>query len=147
MSEEEKQAIDELKKLKDYKKTYYGGNWSKVEVCMDNEIKQTIDTILKLIEKQQKEIEELKEITKMYDSVCINTNNKVVIADKEYFDSGIFIKKYVSKNKIREKQNKYKKKIEKLENKKIWNEPVDTINNNRYVNYFNAYEELLDDEN
>lgn len=58
-----------------------------------------------------------------------------------------FLKDYISKDKIRELQNKYKKEIEKLESKKIWNEPVDTINKNRYTNYFNAYEELLEERN
>lgn len=50
---------------------------------------------------------------------------------------------FIPKSKVRELQNKYKNKIEKLESKKIWNEPVDTINKNRYTNYYNAYEELL----
>ena len=50
---------------------------------------------------------------------------------------------YIPKSKVRELQNKYKNKIEKLESKKIWNEPVDTINKNRYTNYYNAYEEIL----
>ena len=49
----------------------------------------------------------------------------------------------ILKSKVRELQDKYKSKIEKLESKKIWNEPVDTINKNRYTNYYNAYEELL----
>ena len=50
---------------------------------------------------------------------------------------------YIPKSKVKELQDKYKNKIEKLESKKIWNEPVDTINKNRYTNYYNAYEELL----
>ena len=60
MTDEEKKAIDKFKQLKDYHQTYYGYTWFKVEVCADNEMKQNIDTILNLIKKQQKEIEEYK---------------------------------------------------------------------------------------
>lgn len=49
------------------------------------------------------------------------------------------------KSKVKEKIEKYKNKIDKLENKKLWNEPVDTINKNRWTNYINAYLELLED--
>lgn len=61
MSEEENEAIEQLKKLKEYKTTYYGSQWFKVEVCANEEMKNTIDTALNLIQKQQEEIELLKE--------------------------------------------------------------------------------------
>ena len=60
LSDEEKKAIEEFEKLKNYKHTYYGYTWFKVEVCADNEMKKNIDIILNLIEKQSKEIEHQK---------------------------------------------------------------------------------------
>ena len=64
LSDEEKQAIEEFKKLKDYKQIYYGYAWFKVEVCADDEMKQNIDIILNLVKKQSKEIEGLIKVSK-----------------------------------------------------------------------------------
>lgn len=77
-------------------------------------------------------IKEYKELKKLED-VTIET-----LKDTNYIHNN-----YIPKSKVRELQDKYKNRIEKLESKKIWNEPIDTINKNRYTNYFNAYEELL----
>ena len=141
MNKEEKEAIKNIKKddeyydiLENIKLNKY--NMLNVEKLMQDtitgdyteyEIAQSIIYLLNLIEKQQKEIEELKNIE----------TYKLAIIDKD---------KYISKDKIRELQDKYKKEIEKLESKKLWNEPVDTIKKNRYTNYYNAYEELLKEE-
>lgn len=69
-----------------------------------------------LIEKQQKEIEELKGITQSYNSfvaqVSIPKNQIVVVGDKRYFDCGYFIERYIPKDIIR-------KKIKELENIEI----------------------------
>lgn len=46
------------------------------------------------------------------------------------------------KNKIKAKKEEYQNKIDKLYSKKVWNEPVDTINKNRYVNYINILQLL-----
>ena len=59
--------------------------------------------------KLQKELEEIKVITNAYDSFYANTDNKIVLADKEYFDSGFFIKKYILKDKIKERISKINK--------------------------------------
>jgi len=68
------------------------------------------DIILNLIENQQKEIKDLKEkneiltnITYLYNSYEVNNENKIIVADKEYFDSGLFVKRYISKEEIKEK--------------------------------------------
>ena len=46
-------AIEKFKSLKDYKRTYYGYTWFKVEVCADEETKDAIDTILSELERLQ----------------------------------------------------------------------------------------------
>ena len=60
MTNEQRKAIDRLKQLKDYSTTYYGSMYFKVEVKADDEIKETIDTVLSLIKEQQEEIEKYK---------------------------------------------------------------------------------------
>ncbi len=67
---------------------------------------KAIDIILNLISKQQKEIEELKTITREYESYKCSEDNKIVVASKEYFLNGYFknfLSDYISKNKIKEK--------------------------------------------
>ena len=58
---------------------------------------QAIEIILNLIE-------ELKDTTRAYDAMqgIMPEGHPIIIADKEYFDSGRFIEKYISKDKIRE---------------------------------------------
>ena len=56
----DKEAILELEEFRNYKRTYYGSSWFKVEVCADDEMKEKIDKIINLIQTQQEEIERLK---------------------------------------------------------------------------------------
>lgn len=65
MSEEEKQAIKELKHYENMT-SYY-----KEREYTDIQIEKYIDTVLNLIEKQQKEIEKLKFANKVLDN-CLN---------------------------------------------------------------------------
>lgn len=67
--------------------------------CGNETIKQ-ITLVLNLIEKQQKEIEELKNITKSYDSFL--GDEKIVIADKNFFVNGYFQENFVRKDKIKD---------------------------------------------
>lgn len=60
MTNEQREAIDRLKQLKCYNRTYYGSMYFKVEVKVNDEIKETIYTVLSLIKEQQEEIEKLK---------------------------------------------------------------------------------------
>ena len=108
LSDEEKEAIDLLKNIDKQK-------------CMMLEcpvVKNNIERQLKIIElnrtirKQSKEIEELKMITKEYDTFL--GNEKIIIADKSYFDNGYFKEKFISKDKI-------KAKIEELEQWELYN--------------------------
>ena len=67
MTNEQRKAIDRLKQLKDYSTTYYGSMYFKVEVKADDEMKETIDTVLSIIKEQQEEIEKYEKIYKEYD--------------------------------------------------------------------------------
>lgn len=96
MSEEEKQAIEDLKSALRYKGEHI--------YFLDIDF-VAIETVLNLIEKQQKEIEELKIITREYETYKCGEGNKIVIATKEYFINGFFedfLNGYISKDKIRE---------------------------------------------
>lgn len=79
------------------------------EFCSSSEedaetVEIAIKALLNLADKQQKEIKELKGITKEYDSYIgekMPLNSKIIIADREYFINGTFVNKFVSKDKIR----------------------------------------------
>ena len=94
MSEEEKHAI-----------------WYFSE-AYDEEDEKQWKVIENLIEKQQKEIEELKTITNGYNSYNVDNMNgyNIIIADSEYFANGTFVNNYISKDKIREVLEKERKK-------------------------------------
>lgn len=127
LSKEEKEAIEILKKLQ--KKTPYIIWGDGTPYNKNNQIQ----TILNLIDRLQKEIEDLKE-----------TNNDN--AEKSLLND-IFIKKnYISKDKIREKLDKYRKKIEKLHSQELWNEPEDSIKDFKYNHYLEAYKEILEEK-
>lgn len=85
------------------------------------------------IEKQSKEIEELK--------AKIDVTNWQEMSCKDIIEA-----KYISKDKIKAKIEEYQNKIDKMYTKKLWNEPIDTINKNRYVNYVNILQSLLEKE-
>ena len=74
----------------------------------------------KAIELKQKEIEELKNITKSYDSFL--GDEKIVIADKKFFVNGYFQENFVRKDKI-------KAEIEELKNMKVDGEVFTTAVN------------------
>lgn len=109
--------------------------------------------LLKLVEKQQKEIEELKGITQSYNSfvaqVSIPKNQIVVVGDKRYFDCGYFIERYIPKGVIREKIKEIEERIEEenemLELNQICKEDYES--RVKYLNYaLNIYKRLLGDE-
>lgn len=99
MSEEEKKAIDFIKEVielwLDKDKSYVFGT--------DYE-KENLKTILNLIEKQQKEIEDLKAITQNYNAIGGETfgDDIIIVCSMKYFDDGYFKKNYIFKEKIRE---------------------------------------------
>ena len=73
---------------------------------MNEEERREIDIVINLIEKQQKEIEDLKTITREYEAYELGEGNKIMIASKEWFADGFFknfLSNYISKDKIKEK--------------------------------------------
>ena len=98
MNEEEKKAINYL--------TNYI-NW---ETFGERNLTDDIKTVLNLVSKLQKENEELKVITKTYDTLK-NKQENIVIADKKFFDNGYFNENLIPTSFINEMQEKLKKKL------------------------------------
>ena len=103
-----------------------------------NKLVNTVNSYKGQFKKQQEQIEELKEKNKELIEGQTDTLEKILAPE--------LLKKYVSKDKIKAKIEEYKKQIQKLESKKLWEEPVDTIKYNRYVCYINAFLSLLEKE-
>lgn len=101
-----------------------------INVKCGNETIKQITLVLNLIEKQQKEIEELKNITKSYDSFL--GDEKIVIADKKFFVNGYFQENFVRKDKIKAeieelKEDNKKKSIVIIEYQDLYEKLVDKI--------------------
>lgn len=103
-----------------------------------------IDILLNLVitledkEELQKENEELKEITRSYNSIkqdmtCFK--NKIIIADIDYFDNGVFKEKFIYKDLIEKKIEEYKQRKAKCD---------DIETEIRLDVKIRAYEELLE---
>lgn len=110
MSEEEKETIEDCKELVQELKQHKDKDFIGRLYYKNKPVEDILSVLLNLIEKQQKEIKDLKEkneiltnITYLYNSYEVNNENKIIVADKEYFDSGLFVKRYISKDKVKEK--------------------------------------------
>lgn len=104
MNEEEKEAIKTIKSFKNMK--WYNHAFDKGVEILTEEERREIDIVINLIEKQQKEIEDLKAITREYESYKVGEGNNIVIASKNWFVDGFFeeyLNKYISKDEIKEK--------------------------------------------
>jgi hypothetical protein len=136
MNEEEKKAIEELSKKAVICK-YESRDYPNM-ICF----KKDMIIVLNLIEKLQKENEELKEDRDKFKKALGKRITYCNELEKDLFEncSNYVIPKQIVKDKIEE----YKNEIDKLYNQKVWNEPMDTIYNNRYVNYINILQELLE---
>lgn len=122
MNEEEKKAIDILKDFTENEDTIYCYDWQGFDY---ETILSAIECLLNLIDKQQKEIEELKEINKQQ---FLNYEAKI---DKMEYEMGY---EYISKDKVKEM-------IEELEeNIKNYNESsyYDPFYNTDYIARVNA---------
>lgn len=83
------------------------------EIDIGKTIKSNIDYWRNKCFEQQKEInrlndenELLKIITRQYNSYCVNTDDdepRIILAHKDYFNSGMFVSNFISKDKIRAK--------------------------------------------
>lgn len=96
MTDEEKKVIESFKENNNNDLSRFDdfNSYTQFKVKRDK-------IIIDLIEKQSKEIEKLKMITKEYDSFL--GNEKIIIADKSYFVKGYFKEKFISKDKIKAK--------------------------------------------
>ena len=127
MSDKEKKAIDYLKN-----DVVYWLDKGKDFVVIDIGENEKLHTLLNLIKKQKKEIEELKQNRDEYKEEYIKLQNA------RYYN-------YISKDKIREKIDKYREKLEKLHSQELWNEPEDSIKDFKYNHYLEAYKKLLEE--
>ena len=138
MSEEEK-AIEYIK---EFKNEVFEGVGNKSIMA------KNIDILLNLLDKQKEEIKEkstiilagaekVKQLEKEIEALeIIHNTYKEMIEENNY----------ISKDKIKERIDKYRKKIEKLHSQELWYEPEDTIKDFKYNHYLKAYKELLEDK-
>ena len=115
-----------------------------INVKCGNETIKQITLVLNLIEKQQKEIEELKNITKSYDSFL--GHEKIVIADKKFFCNGYFQENFVRKDKIKAKIEEYEQDVKDFE--EYWSKDPRKFKKEKSVDYYKleALKELLEKE-
>ena len=108
--------------------TYFEINYEQTK-----EFYNSIHKLLKEIEEGSKKVKQLeKEIEDLKEKNAQLTN---------YLNDSY----YVSADKIKEKIDKYRKKIEKLHSQELWNEPEDSIKDFKYNHYLEAYKELLEE--
>ena len=110
---------------------------------LENSIKAKIffnDRYYNALENLIKGYREIEENNKALEQ-GINPSYEETISEleKQLFDS-------IPKSKIQEKLDELDKEIRKIESKKLWNEPIDTMIRNRLCNYYNALKELLGDK-
>lgn len=137
MSDEEKKAIERLIIYKDKIK-------DELYPIIDFEEEKAIGIILNLIEKQSKEIEELKEKNKTLKSLQNDTNGLYIemTERKNYFEREL----QKVEDKIKAKIEEYEKELNKLLQKEEWLEPHDTIKRNKYMHYIEFGQSLLEKE-
>ena len=132
IEKQSKEIEHQIKKRANQKKELAILNAKQVEF---NKLVNTVNSYKGQFKRQQKEIEELKTITNQYDSFPMyNKKHSIIIASPDYFYNGTFIKKFISKDKI-------KAKIEILE--KLQKE---FPNNDEIRIKIIAYKELLEKE-
>lgn len=122
MSEEEKQAYNYLEKYIEW------------ETFGERNLEGDIKIILDLIKKLQKEIEDLKAVTRTYEAYKIGDDNKIVIASKEWFNNGCFEENYISKDKIKELIQNH----EKFLSNELSKYDEDDIENRKAIQYASA---------
>ena len=147
LSEEEKKAIELLKKLQ--KKTPYIIWGDGTPYNKNNQIQ----TILNVIDKQQKEIEEKTTIIMAGAEKVkqLEKGNRSLMESRikwknRYYKEKAKNKECISKDKIREKLDKYREKLKKLHSQELWNEPEDSIKDFKYNHYLEAYKEILEEK-
>lgn len=128
MNEEEKEAIKLLEDIKN-------NSWT-TKYIMSSDSKNA-EILLNLFKNLQKENEELKAITKTYDTLK-NKQENIVIADKKFFDNGYFNENLIPTSFINETQEKLKKKLNCDNNIRIY-----TLRDS-YLLQISVLDELID---
>lgn len=109
---------------------------------------QAIENTLHRLEQLEKENEELKKITQMYDAFgndYMGNDVKMIIADREYFHNGIFNESFIPKSVIREKIEELEKEIDDLvQNSDVYENNVAKYNDLKLK--IEVLEELLGEE-
>lgn len=100
-TEEENKAIEDLRKTINYYNKRFEENEKITAVLVDNFDVENLFVLLNLVEKQQKEIERLKEYLIQYHDGKLFTSNQLKRIEKEQN------KYYIHKDKIREKIEEY----------------------------------------
>ena len=121
-----------------------------------NSIEEDIKNLQEIINLCNEELDnEDENVTAVLDLVDLKSLRNLINRNKELeefkkqvteIENTNFIKykNYIPVSLVEETIEEYKNKIDKLYNQKVWNEPMDTIYNNRYVNYINILQKLLE---
>lgn len=135
----EKEYSKMLTKIDEYEVNYIPISLveEKIEELKQEGNYKTIENLINRNKELEENIKKQKQLTKLAQTITDESLKEALIE---------FEKDYIPKSKIKEKRDYYKKEIDKMENKKIWNEPIDTIRKNRFINYFNILQELLGEE-
>ena len=127
MSEAERKPLDN-KEVSDALCTLL--HWALKEVIYETQVKQFY-IVYDYIEQLEKENEELKKITQMYDAFgndYMENDVKMIIADREYFQNGIFNESFIPKSIIKNKIKEYEELLkDELTQVTYWNEIQYTI--------------------
>jgi len=138
LSDEERKAIVNLKT--EYEKLIKEDNI--LFPLYKSDAKRLID----IIEKQQKEIEELKAISEYREKIIkglgLKTLPKTITGFKELIENND--KKW--EDKIKAKIEEVEKELNKLLQKEEWLEPHDTTKRNKYMHYIEFGQSLLEKE-
>lgn len=142
---------EDIKILESYldRNTQLFEDYGDTAIIQDKEI-QAIENLIK----GYRELEEKLDNSRKANELLNKTNNELRLEIRTTYSKVVndIISKfnlgddYIPKSKVQEKLEELDKKIKKIENKKVWNEPADTIIRNRLCNYYNALKELMEDK-
>ena len=104
--------------------------------------------LLERIQQLEKENEELKNITRVYNSYMLDSScdTRIIIANSKYFADGYFVENYIPKYVIREKIEEYREERNKLANGEFWDEPKTHQDDYIYFIACEVLKELLGEE-
>ena len=146
LSEEEKNVIKDFLELREIHSN------NSMAVSYLSIYQNAVRKMLSLLDEKQKEIEEKSTIIMVGAEKVkqLEKGNRSLMESRikwknRYYKEKAKNKECISKDKIREKLDKYRKKIEKLHSQELWNEPEDSIKDFKYNHYLEAYKEILEE--